>query len=239
MTTRSLTILLAAAAISLLPFPVSGQERSVFLPKGDVSVGAQFVYLNVDSDNTNILMIARPVTAGFKVFSVSPFAQYTYHDNRTVGARVGYIHGGAAVDNITMDLLNEGLSFDVKDLDGNLRAFDAAVFHRFFFGLDARNRLGVFLETALSLTMGRTDFSSGDAGLSKAESFKLKASFSPGLMFFVMNNVSISGSLSLANVSYNYAASYENNEKVGTHRKITGKAGLDILGIWFGASFHF
>ena len=239
MTTRSLTSFLAAVAILFFPLSLSGQERGVFLPKGDISAGAQFAYLSLDSDNTNILMVIRPVSAGGSVLTLSPFAEYAYHDNRTVGARVGYTNGSAGVDNVTLDLLNEGLSFDIKDLDGRLRAWDIALFHRFYYGLDARNRLAVFLETALSFTSGRTDFSSGGAGLNQADSFKLKASFSPGLTFFIMNNVAVSGSMSLGNVSYNYAASYENGEKTGTHQNVTGKAGLDIFGIWFGVSFHF
>lgn len=214
-------------------------DKRVFIPRGDLGVGAQFASMSLDSDNTEWMLFFNPISAKGRISSIGPFIEYAYRDNRTAGVRLSYTSGNASVDNITLDLLNEGMSFELSDVDGELTALNATVFHRNYFGIDRMRRLGFVVEGGLAMGRGNTQFKPRDSEPSKSSYFRVKAYFSPGLVFYVMDNISILGTISLANVSYTKGDSYENGVRIGGREKFGAKAGMDLLGIWFGASIHF
>ena len=215
------------------------EERQVFIPKGDIGVGAQFASMNLDSDNTEWMLFFNPISAKGKISSIGPFVEYAYRNNRTAGVRINYTSGNASVDNITLDLLNEGMSLELSDVDAEMTALHATVFHRNYFGIDRLRRLGFVVEGGLTMGRGNTEFKPRDSDPTKSSYFRVKAYFSPGLVFYLMDNVSILGSISLANISYTKGDSYEDGVRIGGRDKFGAKAGIDLLGIWFGASIHF
>ena len=217
----------------------SAQERNVFLRKGDRSFGAQFATLDLDSDNIEYMLVFNPITAKGRISTLAPFIEYAYRNDRTAGVRIGYTSGNAAVDNITLDLLNEGMVFDMSGVNAGLKTLDAAVFHRNYFALDRSSRVALVTEVALSASRGSTEFTSEDAGLTRANSFNTKLSFSPGVVFFIMNNISVTGTVSMAHIAYNRVDCYSGNEQTGSRTKFGTKIGLDLLGLRLETAFHF
>lgn len=222
---RTIAILIAAA----FSFAASAQARLI-VPEGDFSMGAQFASVSCGSSNSEFMLLLNPIDAEGRATRIAPFFEYSYKDNRAIGARLQFFTGSIAVDKLTLDMLNEGLSFDVGDIDMQMRSFGASVFHRNYYGLDDRGRVGIISEFALGMTSGNT-------GSSKSMGVSL--SYSPGFVFYVMNNVSVSCTLSMASISYNSVKCYSDGIVSGSRSKFGARAGIDILGLNFGMSFHF
>ena len=233
---RTVRILLTAVAALVLAATASAQ---VMVPKGDFSVGAQFAHLKLDSDNSEIMLLVNPVSAQGKISQFSPFFEYAYKDDCTFGARIQYFSGSAVLDNITLDLLSEGLSFDLSDLNTHMKRFGASVFHRNYFALDPRSRVGIIAEESLSFSEGRTEYDKTKPGMNYSTSNKLNFAFSPGMVFYVMNNVSVMLTISMANMSYNSVKCFTDGSQSGGRSKFAARFGVDLTGINFGVAFHF
>ena len=220
-------------------FPAWAGEGITVVPKGDFSVGAQFANLRLDSDNSEIMLLLNPVSAEGRFFQFAPFFEYAYKENSTFGARLHLTNATAVLDQVTIDLLNEGLSFDITDLDTRMKSYGASVFHRNYFGLDPRGRVAVISELALTVSGGRTDYDFRNPGSDYSTSRKLNFSFSPGLVFYVMNNVSAMCTISMANISYNRVKCFSSGAETGSREKFASRFGVDLTGINFGIAFHF
>jgi len=228
-----------ASLMLICPLFARAQERNTFIPEGNFAVGIQFGTLDLNSDNSGILLVINPITAKGRVSMIAPFVEYAYKDDRGAGARISYTSGNASVNNITMDLLNEGMAFDLKDVSAGITLLDATVFHRNYFALDPKSRVAVVTEFALSAGRGHSEFNTGGEAMTRADYLNAKLSFSPGLSFFIMNNISITATVSMASLSYNKVDCFNDNEKTGSRDKFGADVGIDILGLWFGAAFHF
>ena len=236
---KRVIIIVTSVLMLLCPLYASAQERTVFIPKGNFSAGVQFGTLDLNSDNSGILLVVNPITAKGRVSMIAPFVEYAYKNDRGAGARISYTSGNASVDNITIDLLNEGMAFDFTDVSAGITMLGATIFHRNYFALDPRSRVAVVAEVALSGSRGHSEFNTGGQAMTRADYLNAKLSFSPGLSFFVMNNISITGTVSMANLSYNRVECFNNNEQTGSRNKFGANVGLDLLGAWFGVAFHF
>lgn len=214
-------------------------NAQVMVQKGDFSVGAQFAHLKLDSDNSEIMLLVNPVSAQGKISQFSPFFEYTYKDDCSFGARVQYFSGAAVLDNITIDLLSEGLSFDLSNLNTHMKRIGASVFHRNYFALDPRSRVGIIADESLSFSEGRIEYDNSKPGMNYSTSGKLNFAFSPGLVFYVMNRVSAMLTISMANVSYNTVKCYTDGSESGGRSKFAARFGIDLTGINFGVAFHF
>lgn len=232
---RIICILTLLAALASFEAPA----RQLFLPKGDLSAGVQVAFLNFNSDNSELFLLLNPMNANASAKLFSPFFEFAYADDGSIGFRLDYSVISAAVDNLTLDLLNDGLSFDVSDVDAMTRSAGAAVFHRNYFGLDERSRFGFFIEESLSFKSGRTQFSMGEPSDKYTSSTRLALAFSPGFSFFVMNNISIGCSISMAGVTYNKVKCNDNGTVTGSREHFAVRFGPDLLGANFGVSFHF
>ncbi|MBQ6082255.1 MAG: hypothetical protein IJK91_07225 [Bacteroidales bacterium] len=236
---KRVRIIIAAAVMLLCPLLSRAQERPTFIPKGEFAVGIQFGTLDLNSDNSGIMLVLNPITAKGRVSMIAPFVEYAYKNDRVAGARISYTSGNASVDNITIDLLNEGMAFDFSDVSAGITMLSATLFHRNYFALDPKSRVAVVAEFALSGGRGHSEFNTGGEAMTRADYLNAKLSFSPGLSFFVMNNISITATLSMANLSYNRVECFNNNEPTGSRDKFGANVGLDLLGTWFGVAFHF
>lgn len=223
----------------LAAFTVGSTNAQTMISKNDLSMGVQFAYLDLDSDNSDLFLIISPVTANGSFFHVAPFFEYAYRDDRSIGAKFQYLVGTAQLDNLSLDLMNEGMTFEVEDIDTRLKRISAFFYHRNYLALDRRSRIGVIIEESLSYARTHTDYDYDAPGTRFSTGDRFTLAFSPGLAFFVMNNLSLSFTLSLANVSYNTIKSYTSGEESGSREKFGGRFGVDITGINFEISFHF
>ncbi|MCQ2176919.1 MAG: hypothetical protein MJY41_03145 [Bacteroidales bacterium] len=227
---------IASLMILAMAFCAGAQERTAFIHKGSIEIGAQVAHTSLESDNSDILLLLNPLTIGSKATLIAPFAQIAYRDNKAIGARLSIFDAFLEMDNLTLDLLNDDMQFDLEAVTAAMSTFGGSVFHRSYYGLDSKNRLAAFTEFSLSLTGGQSDFGkNGDF----SKSLKAKLSFSPGLIFFVMNNVAASFSLSMANISYNSIRCYSDGAENGKRARFGSKLGPDITGVNFGVSVFF
>ena len=225
--------------VILTVMSMDAAARETFVPKGDLSAGTQLAFINFSSDNSEYFLMLNPLSAEAKFKLFSPFFEYAYADNGSIGFRLDYSIISAAVDNLTLDLLNEGLSFDVDDLNASTKSAGASIFHRNYFAVDKKERFGFFCEEAFGYRSGRTEFYLGDSSDSYTKSSRVNLSFSPGFVFFVMNNVSLSCSLGMAGVSYNKVSCFNGGSVTGSRQKFAVRFGPDLLGANFGIAFHF
>lgn len=236
---RKASIITVLAAVLLMaPFCASAQEGRLFIPKADFSAGAQFASMSIDSDNSDFMLLLNPVTASGSVTMIAPFFEYAYKDNHAVGLRLHYMTGSALIDDINIDLLNEGMSFGFGGFGAHMNTFGVSFYHRNYFALDDRGRLGVMLEESLSYSGGRTS-PGEDSSDDYTRSDRVKLSFSPGLEFFVMNNISVMLTLSMGNISYSSAKCWSGGNETGSREKFAARFGIDLLGTGFGVAFHF
>ena len=214
----------------------AAQELPSFIRKGSISIGAQLAHTSIDSDNSDILMLLNPLSVNGKATLFAPVAQISYKDNKALGIRACFFDVNLDLENLTIDLLNDDMQFDLESLTAAMSTFGGSVFHRSYYNLDAKNRLAAYTEFALSLTGGQSDMGiNGEF----TKSLKAKVSFSPGIIFFVMNNVATSFSLSMANISYNSVKCYSDGKESGQRSKFGSKLGPDITGVNFGISVYF
>jgi len=213
--------------------------RPVMIQKSSYAAGAQFAYMKLDSDDSELLLVMSPVSAKGSISHITPFFEYAYKDDCAVGAKLQFLVGNATIDNLTLDLMSEGLSFGVTDIDSHLKRFSAFLYHRNYFALDRRSRIGVIAEESLCYARTVTDYDYDNPGTKYSKGNKVTLAFSPGIIFFVMNNISVSFTLSMANLSYNSVKSYSNGEVTGSRGKFGAKFGVDVTGINFEIGFHF
>ena len=229
--------LILAFVLAAMSFDTAARET--FVPKGDLSAGTQLAFINFSSDNSEYLLMLNPLSAEAKFKLFSPFFEYAYADNGSIGFRLDYSIITAAVDNLTLDLLNEGLSFGVDNLNAETKSAGASIFHRNYFAVDQKKRFGFFCEESFGYRSGRTEFHLGDPSDSYTKSSRVSLSFSPGFVFYVMNNVSVSCSVGMAGVSYNKVTCFNEGSATGDRQKFAVRFGPDLLGANFGIAFHF
>lgn len=215
-------------ALSLAAFAQQGP----FIAKGDVQIGLQGMHISASSDNSEILRLINPISGSLSLSTVSPSVSFAYGTDRVLGLRAGYTTVSADVAELGLDLLNDGLSFDVKDAAIGMYSYNVSAFHRRYHSIDRNSRLGWFSEFALSYANSHN----GAPGNAVSSSNSIKLSFSPGIQFFAMENISTYASLSLASVSYTSARMLGSRE--GAQQKFSTRAGLDLLGINFGLVIH-
>lgn len=231
---------LPAAAFAEAPDSTAvAPGRPVMIQKSNFAAGAQFAYMKLDSDNSELLQIIGPIGAKGSISHITPFFEYAYRDDCSLGAKLQFLVGDAAIDNLSIDLLSEGLNFNVTDIDSHLKRFSAFIYHRNYFALDRRSRVGVIAEESLCYSHTVTDYDHDAPGTKYSKGDKITLAVSPGIIFFVMNNISVSFTLSMASISYNSVKSYRNSEVTGGRDKFGARFGVDITGINFEIGFHF
>lgn len=230
---KKISVVILALALSI---HAMAQQMPAFIQKGNLSIGAQIAHTRLESDNSDILLLLNPLTVSGKATLLSPSVQFAYRDNRAVGLRLSFFDTQLELDNLTIDLLNDDMQFEIDSFTAAMSTFGGSVYHRSFYGLDSKNRLAAFTEFALAFTGGQSDY--GQDG-SYSKSFKSKLSFSPGILFFVMNNVAASFSLSMASISYNSVKCLSGGEVTGQRSKFGTKLGPELTGINFGVSVFF
>lgn len=207
-------------------------------PKGEWQCGLSVMYADFSSENSDYMMLLQGVGASASILRLAPEGAYTYADNHAVGARFQYTNVNGMVDSATADLLGN-FSMTLEDLDAASTSMSGLLFHRTYVGLDGQGRVGVFWDYVFGYTRNRTQFSAGEGSDSFSIKHKLHLDFSPGIVYFPMNNVSIQACISLADISYSRVNGYEAGELVGRRQAWKAQASLNVLNLAFGLTVHF
>lgn len=212
----------------------------IFMPKGDISAGVQFFYLDLAGSNAEILLLLQQLDATGSVMSVSPYFDYAYRDNRSVGIRSKYAAVTGGVSNADLSLLSDGLEMSLQDVKANSRTIQSEIYHRTYAPLDEKGRFGVFTDLALSWSRTNTSFSYNSETLdSRSVTDKLRLAVHPGLMIFVLNNLSTHVSIGIGGANYTKTEYIKDGEVTGRNCKSKVNFMIDILDISYGLSLHF
>jgi len=203
------------------------------VPKGEWQVGMTVAYYNLSADNSEFMLLLNDTGIDANLFRIAPIASYAYATNQAVGARFQYTNARCNIDAATLDLLGN-FSVDLKDVRAKYMSYGGYVYNRSYVGLDSRGRVGIFVDIALGYSRSKTTVSSTEYTLNR----KLGVSFSPGVAYFPMNNVSVFAALSLADVSYNWSSGYSSGTVTGTKNSFAAKAGLNLMNLNFGLAVH-
>ncbi len=209
------------------------------MPKGDFSAGVQFFYVDLNSSDSEYLLLLQHLDANGTMMSLAPYLDYTYRDNRTVGLRAKYSNAKGGISNADFSMLSDDLSLSMSDIRASSRTVQAEVFHRSYAALDRHSRIGVFTDLSLAYSYTRTSFSYNEETLDTySGASKIRLSVHPGLMIFMTNNISTHVSIGIGGATYNHVDYYKNGVVTGTRDYSKVHFMLDILDISFGLSFH-
>ncbi|MBQ0151207.1 MAG: hypothetical protein MJZ04_04205 [Bacteroidales bacterium] len=238
---RKLTAIITALVLS--SFMLNAQVKEKFktyeiIPKGEKLAGLQFAYLNMNSENSEYLLLANGLDAKASFSSLSPMIAYAISGNHVIGGKISFSSATGSLDATTLSLLNDGLDFDLSDISASLRQKSLSVFYRTYLGLEEKCRFGLFYEYALSYGYSRTAFSLDGSSDDWSDNRKARLSFSPGLVFFPSSNISTQVSVSLADVTWNKTTYVNDGDIKGTKTGFRSQLSLDLLGISFGLVIH-
>lgn len=228
------TILLFATA--------SGQEYRkdrLFMPKASLGAGFQVSYLDLTSNDSDFMMMLKGIDAQGTYFSVAPYVSYAYRDNKAVGIKFNYAKGSADLSGADLSLFSDDLTMHLEDMSAYSQSYQVQIFHRSFFGLDDTGRFGLFNDMVLSFGDSRSSFLLGQMSLDTySRTRKAQLGVCPGIMIFILNNISTYVSMSIGGVSYSHTDCIEKGVSVGKRDQMKTHFSPDITGIAFGMTFY-
>lgn len=216
-----------------------GLSQHLIIPKGEWQLGLQVSHVSLSSNNSEYMLLLNNIDANGSITKIAPFVAYSYRNNRSIGVKFQYSTASGAVQQGDLDLLSDDLNFHVEDIRADLLSFQAAVYHRSYVGLDNKGRIGLFNDIVLGYTNSRTEFVyDTNTEDTYARTDQVKLSLHPGVVVFVMNNISMHVSMGIGGVSYNNTKYIKNGETIGKRDFSKANFKLDVLDISMGLTIH-
>jgi hypothetical protein len=231
------TIVLGAEITPKDPAKQKRFTNRLIAPKGEWQCGMSVMYADFNSANSDYMLMLQGLDLRASMLKITPEAAYTFKNNHAVGVKFNYLKFGSMLDSATADLLGN-MSLSVSDINAATNSMGGSVFQRTYIGIDKQGRFGIFWDYILGYTRAKTQFASGEASNSHTVKEKVYLAFSPGVIYFPMNNVSIHANISIADVSYATTKAYQNGNQVGMHKGWKAQAGLNLLNLSFGLAIH-
>lgn len=231
------TIVLGAEITPKDPAKQKRFTNRLIAPKGEWQCGMSVMYADFNSANSDYMLMLQGLNLRASMLKITPEAAYSFKDNHAVGVKFNYLKFGGMLDSATADLLGN-MSLSVSDINAATNSMGGSVFQRTYIGIDKQGRFGIFWDYILGYTRAKTQFASGEASNSHTVKEKVYLAFSPGVIYFPMNNVSIHANISIADVSYATTKAYQNGNEVGMHKGWKAQAGLNLLNLSFGLAIH-
>lgn len=217
-----------------------------FIPKGKWIGGTTASYIDFDSEDSRLLFsLLKDFDCHARTVSVKPFIGYAMRNNMVIGAKLGYNHTVAQLDNLALNM--DDLDFSLKDIRYTEDTYSIGLFHRSYVGLDAGRRFGLFNETTLSFNTGSTRFSrgkeDGEANATEAEKafkstettlYELHVGINPGIAVFIMQNVSAEMSFGVIGFKYNSETQKNNLGETGKRRNSGANFKVNLFNINIG-----
>ncbi len=218
-------------------------NKRLFIQKGETMLGLSASYFDIDSDNSEILLVLEGIDLKGSYYSVKPFAGYFYRDNRAVGGSFAYSGYSATLDAATLDLgVSNDINFDVPYINVDNKGYAYSLFHRSYAALDDKGHFGVFAEIELSATYSDTDYQYESGDVLKSVSSKNQSyaiSFNPGISAFIMNNVCASLSFEFGGLHYTNIKQYDTEGvQVGQRDASKMQFMFNVFAINFGMTVH-
>ena len=233
------------------PFVIKRIDREInkntFVYKGEWMAGVTASYATLSTDDTDLALILENLKLGGSIVSVKPYFGYTYHNNQSVGLRLGYTHMKAAFDNASVNLGDfiNGINFSTNEsvrINYLNNGYTFGLFHRSYVAIDARGRFGVFGEIELTGTIGRSQFGfyyNEEWNTAFSNLYKVRLSFNPGLAVYLFPNVCATVSFGLGGLQYSCTKQFDvDNNFTGRRDFSKLKFRLNITEINIGVNVH-
>ena len=195
-----------------------GLLNYLFVPKGQWVIGATASYGEFDAEDVRVLSFMKDFDFNGKSMSVKPYAAYFYRSNQCVGLKLGFSRDIFKLGSLSVDF-DDDINFTLKDVEYSSENYAAALFYRFYVGLDNNRRFAVFNEVDLAVSAGYGKFLryyNEEPRDTRTKSTEVNLNFSPGLCIFVHEHVSF-------NMSFGVFGLYFKNEKQTTNSVEEGK----------------
>ncbi len=220
-----------------------GVNRNPYVYKGEFIVGLTATHANIDSSDSQLLLLLNDISAGGYYTSVNPYVGYTISDNKVVGARFGFTRMGGNIDTATIDLGEDNdISLDLPYISYTSDSFSYGVFFRSYAGLDSRGRYALFADVNISYkrTNSLFEMDMGSEPLfTRSQSWGLDLDFNPGIGVYIFPNVSATLSFGLGGLSYGSATQYDKEGSfVGDFDDSKLSLKFNILAINIGINIH-
>ena len=213
-------------------------KNRLIIPKGDWQCGLSVMYADLNSEDSDYMLLLQGVNASASLFRLAPEAAYAFADNHAAGIRFQYTNANGMVDTATADLLGN-FNMTLENLNADSRSLSACVFQRTYVGLDNLGRVGLFWDYVFGVTRTQSQFYTGDASSSYSLKKKIHLGFAPGIVYFPMNNVSVQASICVADLSYNRIEAYSDGRLSGSRNAWKAQASLNVMDISLGLTVHF
>lgn len=213
-------------------------ERRTVLYRGEKVAGISIMSANVNSSNSEALLVVEGLDVTGKLFRVAPDFEYAYRDNAGIGLRVSYTRAGLDIPSVDLSVFSSDLSFSLEDASGTLNSFKATAFHRNYVGLSKKGSVGLFLEEGLSYVHATTDIGSGETGTRDVRQ-SVMLSLSPGVILYILPFVSIDASIGIADLSFVSSSASKGGQKDGSRWQFKAGFKLNVLNLNFGIHYHF
>ncbi len=212
--------------------------------KGEFLMGASVSYGEIESENSEVMLLLEGIDASGDMLTVKPFVGYFYKDNRCVGLRFGYSTLGGELGSASVNLgESNDINFDIPYVSLRSKSYSAGLFHRSYVGLDRAGRAGLFAEIELSgvKSEGETAYEASSDVIERSSSKSISAelSFNPGVAVYVMPNVCATLSFGFGGLNYKAIDQYDaagNRTGGRIYSKMSFK--FNVTAINFGMNIH-
>ncbi len=214
-----------------------------FIQQDEWIVGATLSYGTLASDNSSLLYLLSGIDAGVSYTSLNPFVGYFYRNNRCIGARLGYGTIDAKIDGGTIDFgESNDITFDIPYVAFTSQSYSYSVFHRNYLSLDKKGSFGFFAEVELTASSSQNTMSlDADSATqdTRNKCFGLGLDFNPGIVVFVLDNVSTNVSFGFGGLGYTRVKQLDADGSVSGSRATSQmRFKLNITDINFGVTVH-
>lgn len=235
---KKILVALLAALLAYVPDACAlrrGFVNHTLVEKGDVAVGAGFLYSGFDSRNSEYLLLVNGLDATGKVFRFAPDITFTYDTNKSFGFRLAGTSGNVRIGGMDAGLLDKDLTFSLSDVDASVKSYSASLFCRRYFGLEPSGTVGLFWELSAGYSYNDVVLDGNPDNIFH----KVNMTFSPGVMLFVMPFVSLEVSVGLADLTWISVGTKENGLPFEDGSRMGGGVHLNILNCNLGVCYHF
>lgn len=217
-----------------------GLYNYLFLPKGKWGLGLTASYGEFDTEDVDVLAILNNFNFKGSTFSINPSAMYAFRHNHVAGVKLGYSKNSLKLESLSLDI-DEDLSFSLKDVEYASNSYSAAIFYRYYVGLDNNRRFAIFNETDLSLAGGHGKFLryyDGEPRDTRTTTTEVSLNFSPGVCVFMHEYVSLNLSFGVFGLYFKNEKQTTNNEEVGKRFSSGANFRFNIFNINMGIAIH-
>lgn len=217
-----------------------GLYNFLFMPKGMWSLGLTASYGKFSTDDLQLFDILSDVDISAHIFSIKPYVSYTFKNNVAAGLRLEYSNMQGDIHNLNLDI-DEDMNFSLNDIMYRSESYSASLLLTQYIGLSRRGRFGVFNEVQLSFSGGTSDFNrpyNSVLRCTHTNFFDARLTYSPGLMVFVMKNVSCNLSFGVFGFYIRKEKQSVNGEYVGNRVNSGANFRFNIFNISFGLAVH-